>query len=116
MLDHIALGHEEQVARLRYGTRFGNGEALRFSAQRDPARDHIGIEVHAPGVGRLLNALADDEECGSGVILLQNIQNAIGILVAGAIVKRQCNDFLLGIDCKVCHGCVNVPVSGWVRI
>ncbi len=40
---------------------FGNGEALRYSAQRDPVRDHIGIEVHAPGVGRLLNALADDD-------------------------------------------------------
>ena len=39
---------------------FGNGEALRYSAARDPARDHIGIEVHAPGVGRLLNALAAD--------------------------------------------------------
>lgn len=39
---------------------FGNGEALRFSAAHDPARDHIGIEVHAPGVGRLLNALAED--------------------------------------------------------
>ena len=40
---------------------FGNGEALRYSAARDPERDHIGIEVHAPGVGRLLNALAEDE-------------------------------------------------------
>lgn len=40
---------------------FGNGEALRYSAQRDPGRDHIGIEVHAPGVGRLLNALGDDQ-------------------------------------------------------
>ena len=39
---------------------FGNGDAFRYSAQRDPARDHIGIEVHAPGVGRLLNALAAD--------------------------------------------------------
>ncbi len=39
---------------------FGNGEALRYSAARDPARDHIGIEVHAPGVGRLLIALAAD--------------------------------------------------------
>ncbi len=39
---------------------FGNGEALRFSAANDPGRDHIGIEVHAPGVGRLLNALAED--------------------------------------------------------
>lgn len=37
---------------------FGNGEALRFGALHDPARDVIGIEVHAPGVGRLLNALA----------------------------------------------------------
>lgn len=39
---------------------FGNGEALRFAAQHDHARDLIGIEVHAPGVGRLLNALAED--------------------------------------------------------
>lgn len=39
---------------------FGNGEALRFAAQHDRDRDLIGIEVHAPGVGRLLNALADD--------------------------------------------------------
>ena len=40
---------------------FGNGEALRYSAARDPDRDHVGIEVHAPGVGRLLNALSDDD-------------------------------------------------------
>ena len=39
---------------------FGNGEALRYSAGLDPDRDHIGIEVHAPGVGRLLNALEAD--------------------------------------------------------
>ncbi len=39
---------------------FGNGEALRHAAAHDPARDYIGIEVHGPGVGRLLNALADD--------------------------------------------------------
>ena len=39
---------------------FGNGAALRFAAQHDPSRDYIGIEVHAPGVGRLLNALAED--------------------------------------------------------
>jgi len=39
---------------------FGNGDALRFAASQDPARDYIGIEVHAPGVGRLLNALDAD--------------------------------------------------------
>jgi tRNA (guanine-N7-)-methyltransferase len=40
---------------------FGNGEALRFAAARDPGRDLVGIEVHAPGVGRLLNALVADD-------------------------------------------------------
>ena len=40
---------------------FGNGEAFRYSAALDPGRDHIGIEVHAPGVGRLLNALDADD-------------------------------------------------------
>jgi tRNA (guanine-N7-)-methyltransferase len=39
---------------------FGNGQALRFAARQDPSRDYIGIEVHAPGVGRLLNALDQD--------------------------------------------------------
>lgn len=39
---------------------FGNGDALRFAATLDPGRDYIGIEVHAPGVGRLLNALDAD--------------------------------------------------------
>ncbi|MDV0440679.1 tRNA (guanosine(46)-N7)-methyltransferase TrmB [Xanthomonas sacchari] len=39
---------------------FGNGAALRHAAQHDPSRDYIGIEVHAPGVGRLLNALVED--------------------------------------------------------
>ncbi len=37
---------------------FGNGEALHASAVEDPARDYIGVEVHRPGVGRLLNAAA----------------------------------------------------------
>jgi tRNA (guanine-N7-)-methyltransferase len=39
---------------------FGNGDALRLASQQDPSRDYIGIEVHAPGVGRLLNALEAD--------------------------------------------------------
>ena len=39
---------------------FGNGDALRFAASQDPHRDYVGIEVHAPGVGRLLNALDAD--------------------------------------------------------
>ncbi len=34
---------------------FGNGEVLAALAQAHPERDHLGIEVHRPGVGRLLN-------------------------------------------------------------
>jgi tRNA (guanine-N7-)-methyltransferase len=38
---------------------FGNGEQLVHAAQAEPERDFIGVEVHRPGVGRLLNALAN---------------------------------------------------------
>ena len=33
---------------------FGNGAALALMAAADPATDFIGIEVHRPGIGRLL--------------------------------------------------------------
>ena len=55
---------------------FGNGEALRHAAPRDPGRDFIGIEVHAPGVGRLLNALAAD---GTGNVRLYH-HDAVEVL------------------------------------
>lgn len=37
---------------------FGNGEALAWASEHDLARDFLGVEVHGPGVGRLMNALA----------------------------------------------------------
>ncbi|KAB2897301.1 MAG: tRNA (guanosine(46)-N7)-methyltransferase TrmB [Xanthomonadales bacterium] len=46
--------HAERV--LEIG--FGNGEQLLHSAATEPGRDFIGVEVHRPGVGRLMNALA----------------------------------------------------------
>lgn len=33
---------------------FGNGEQLLASAVAEPDRDHLGIEVHRPGIGHLL--------------------------------------------------------------
>jgi len=36
---------------------FGNGEALAWMAANEPERNFVGIEVHEPGVGRLLRAL-----------------------------------------------------------
>lgn len=38
---------------------FGTGEALVDFAQRHPHWNVLGIEVHQPGVGRLLNAIED---------------------------------------------------------
>jgi len=40
---------------------FGNGEQLVYAARGEPARDFLGVEVHRPGVGRLMNALAAEE-------------------------------------------------------
>jgi tRNA (guanine-N7-)-methyltransferase len=39
---------------------FGNGEQLNAAALTDPDSNYLGVEVHRPGVGRLLNALAKD--------------------------------------------------------
>lgn len=55
---------------------FGNGDALRQAAASDPQRDYLGIEVHAPGVGRLLNALAED---GSGNVRIYH-HDAVEVL------------------------------------
>jgi len=37
---------------------FGNGQALVWMAAHEPERNFVGIEVHEPGVGRLLRDLA----------------------------------------------------------
>ena len=38
---------------------FGNGEQLLFAAQNEPEKNFVGLEVHAPGVGRLLQGAAE---------------------------------------------------------
>lgn len=40
---------------------FGNGQALAWMADNEPDRHFVGIEVHEPGVGRLLLSLASGE-------------------------------------------------------
>lgn len=55
---------------------FGNGEQLLHSARSEPARDFIGIEVHRPGVGRLMNGLA---EAGAANVRLYN-HDAVEVL------------------------------------
>ncbi len=48
---HSLFGRDAPVV-LEIG--FGNSDALLHAATADPARNYIGIEVHAPGVGRAL--------------------------------------------------------------
>jgi tRNA (guanine-N7-)-methyltransferase len=38
---------------------FGNGEQLLFATENEPQKNLVGIEVHAPGVGRLLHGAAE---------------------------------------------------------
>jgi tRNA (guanine-N7-)-methyltransferase len=50
--------HFSRLAPLVLEIGFGNGEALAWASEHDLHRDYIGVEVHGPGVGRLMNALA----------------------------------------------------------
>jgi tRNA (guanine-N7-)-methyltransferase len=48
---------------------FGNGEALAAMAKAHPENDYLGIEVHRPGVGHLLNLLAAQQSTNVRVIV-----------------------------------------------
>jgi tRNA (guanine-N7-)-methyltransferase len=58
-LDYEALFGRRAPVIVEIG--FGNGEATWRTAQAYPEQDFIGVEVHRPGVGRLLMALAEHE-------------------------------------------------------
>ncbi len=58
---------------------FGNGDCLAQMAKADPEQDFIGIEVHKPGVGRLLMQCEEQGlrnvrvYCHDAIEILQNI-------------------------------------------
>ncbi len=56
-LDCAALFGREASRTIEIG--FGNGENLLALARGHPQRDYLGVEVHRPGVGRLLLALEE---------------------------------------------------------
>lgn len=58
-LDLVELFGREAPHTLEVG--FGNGDVLFRHASQHPERDFLGIEVHRPGVGRLLNRLAGND-------------------------------------------------------
>ncbi|HFC92967.1 MAG TPA: tRNA (guanosine(46)-N7)-methyltransferase TrmB [Leucothrix mucor] len=58
-LDFIKLFQREAPITLEIG--FGNGESLAAMAKAAPERNFLGIEVHRPGVGRLLHLIKEYE-------------------------------------------------------
>ncbi len=56
MIDPVAVFGRQAPITLEIG--FGMGDSLLQMASEAPERDFIGIEVHLPGVGRLLNNMA----------------------------------------------------------
>jgi tRNA (guanine-N7-)-methyltransferase len=65
----IEFAPEPLAARALYGRDaprtleigFGNGENLAALAQAHPERDFLGVEVHRPGIGRLLRVLESQQ-------------------------------------------------------
>ena len=66
---------------------FGNGEQLHGAARDDPARDYLGIEVHGPGVGRLLNAAAADGLSNLRVMRHDAVEVLREEIAAGALAQ-----------------------------
>jgi tRNA (guanine-N7-)-methyltransferase len=58
-LDAHALYGRDAPRTLEIG--FGNGENLAALAQAHPERDFLGVEVHRPGIGRLLRVLESQQ-------------------------------------------------------
>ncbi|GIX32961.1 MAG: tRNA (guanine-N(7)-)-methyltransferase [Lysobacterales bacterium] len=79
----VAFGREARRV-LEIG--FGCGEALLAAALADPTSDFLGIEVHRPGVGRLLLAAARAQITNLRVVIADAVE-AIEHLPAGALAE-----------------------------
>lgn len=58
-LDPVRVFGREAPLSLEIG--FGTGEALLAQAEANSGHDHIGIEVHRPGVGRVLRQIEEQD-------------------------------------------------------
>jgi tRNA (guanine-N7-)-methyltransferase len=60
---------------------FGNGENLAALAAAHPERDFLGVEVHRPGIGRLLRAL-EERRLGNVRVLCQDAVQVLRARIA----------------------------------
>ncbi|NDY95946.1 tRNA (guanosine(46)-N7)-methyltransferase TrmB [Wenzhouxiangella limi] len=66
---------------------FGNGEALAWMAAREPEKNFVGIEVHEPGVGRLVRQL-DDQGLGNVRIAMRDAVEVLSGQVPSASLAQ----------------------------
>lgn len=64
---------------------FGNGEALATMAAAEPDRNFVGVEVHEPGVGRLLKRL-DEHDTDNVRVAMRDAVEVLGEQAARASI------------------------------
>jgi len=68
---------------------FGNGEALAWMAANEPDKNFIGIEVHAPGVGRLLRDIHEKGLVNVRVAMRDAVEVLAGQVPAGCLSETR---------------------------
>jgi tRNA (guanine-N7-)-methyltransferase len=81
-LDPLALFAERRPVWVEIG--FGNGDALAELAEAHTARSYIGIEVHRPGIGRLLLTL-EARGVGNVRVIRADAVEVLGALPAASV-------------------------------
>ena len=81
--DYAQVFGNEQPLVLEIG--FGNGEQLAWGAAHEPHKNFIGVEVHRPGVGRVLNALGAQNATNTRVYHHDAVEVLINEIAPGAL-------------------------------
>lgn len=68
---------------------FGNGEALAWMASAEPGKNFIGIEVHEPGVGRLLRDIHGKGLTNVRVSMRDAVEVLTGQVSAGGLSEAR---------------------------
>jgi len=66
---------------------FGMGESLAVMARAEPDKNFIGVEVHRPGIGRLLAQMLD-EEIGNIRLFEGDTKDVLAIAIADGVLDR----------------------------